>query len=178
MDEVRPSQSLLTNTNSLNSESANDEILNEMHRQLKAASRIVLNLKSKVEELSKQNALLSESEQKLAAKIDHLVKNEIERQEMWNQKSESLMQEILTLKKETNRLQEQELALKSKLQAYENPDGVPDFVDANKKVRLAQDQMAKVIARHRREQKEWMARSETLESKVLLCKVNPFPERR
>ena len=59
-----------------------------------------------------------------------------------------------------------------------HPDGIPDFVDANKKVRLAQDQMVKIIARHRREQQEWMARSKTLESKVLLCKVSPFSDRR
>ncbi len=173
-DRTRASQSLLS---SLTSESANDEILNEMHRQLKAASRIVMNLKSKVEELSKQNTILTESEQQLVATVAHLKKLEIEHQLMFDNKSGILMKELDRVKQETNRLQEQELTLKSKLQSYENPEGIPDFVDANKKVRLAQDQMAKVIARHRREQQEWKARNELLESKVLTCKVNPFVDR-
>ncbi len=174
LHENQTSQRMTPNPNALRSESENDEIINEMHRQLKAASRIVLNLKSKVEELCKQNALLSESEQHLAAKVSALEKSEIGRHEICDQKSENLMQELKRIKQEKIRLQEQELA---RLQAYENPDGIPDFVDANKKVRLAQDQMAKVIARHRREQQEWMTKSETLESKVLLCKVSPSSNR-
>jgi hypothetical protein len=105
-----------------------EEILQEMYRQLKTASRIISNLKLKVEELSLENC-------QLFARNGILEKPAI--------KLESVDQQ---------------------------PDHV-SAIDANKKVRLAQDQMAKVMAIDRREIQEWISKCKSLEQQLENSKV-------
>lgn len=160
----------MTTPGSSRIENSNDEILHEMHRQLKAASRIVMNLKSKVEDLTKHNAQLQESQRENLLKIEELEKINQELQGMINPSSLNLTEELDLLKTEIRRLKEQEIA-KSKPDRSENSDSLSSIADANKKVKLAQDHMAKMIARHRREVQDWVSKCESLEKNVETSKV-------
>jgi hypothetical protein len=105
-----------------------EEILQEMYRQLRTASRIISNLKLKVEELSVQNnQLLSKN---------HFLEKPTTRKDDVGQQSENVL-----------------------------------GIDANKKIRLAQDQMAKVMATDRREIQEWISKCKILEQKLEKSKV-------
>ena len=154
------------------SESTNDDMLHEMHRQLKAASRIMINLKSKVEDLTKRNEVLADSEQNLKQKLSDLEKWKLQHEDP----ASSIIEERDLLRSELKQLKEAEQAFKSTMNAQENPDGLTGVLEANRKVKLAQDQMAKLIARHRREFQDWILKSEKLEKSIQIDKVGQSQE--
>ena len=126
-----------------------------MHKQLKAATRIISNLKSKVEELTNQNSRVS-------LDLAQTKKSAIDQQESYRLRSETLMRQIEDMRKDA-------FAKQAKFVTHEHDEGTG--IDADRKVRLAQDQMAKVMAKYRRELQDWAAKYSDLEEKLQICKV-------
>jgi chromosome segregation ATPase len=162
MSDVGMNQGTANTASSL--ESGKDEMLHEMHRQLKAASKVVINLKTKLEELSHQNMILSDSERKLQTKISSL-ETQLQEQRV------VLMTQVEELQKECKRLRESEILNKSTTNLQEHSEDSASVADANKKVRLAQEQMAKVMAKDRKEIQEWANKCRSLEIALTTSKV-------
>ena len=131
-----------------------DEILHELHGQLKAASRIVQNLKYRVEELTNQNNSLSQSESDLQRRSSSQEKII---QDLRCHQS-ALMEEVEKLRK-SSESNEHSVSDSSMGETAENGMGI----DLAKIKKLAQEQMAKLIARHRSELQEWRSRYKALE---------------
>ncbi len=128
----------------------------EMHKQLKAASRIISNLKSRIEDLTKRN-------DQLTFEITSLEKTGKDQLKVHREKSQSLTDQIEKLTSELSKTRDEI----STVHQQEETSGI----DANKKIRLAQDQMAKVMAKDRRELQEWISKCNALEQRIATCKV-------
>ncbi len=99
----------------------------------------------------------------MKSKMEDLTKQNdqlISEQELNRKKSQSLTQQVEKLTAELSKMREQSEEISG--------------IDANKKVRLAQDQMAKVMAKDRRELQEWISKCNILEQRISTCKVCPL----
>ena len=139
-----------------------DEILHELHGQLKAASRIVQNLKYRVEELTNQNNSLSQSESDLQQRS--LSQEKVIRDLRCHQSA--LMEEVEKLRKGSESF-EHSVPDSSISETAENGIGI----DIAKIKKLAQEQMAKLIARHRSELQEWRSKYKALEDMLRRSQV-------
>ena len=123
--------------------SEREEILDEMHKQLKTASRIISSLNSKVEDLTKQNADLSAE----------------------------LSSVRLVLK--DNRIKDSKSEAPKTKDAKPRVDEMDDDtggLNADKKIKLAQDQMAKLMLKNRKEVQDWSSKCSDLERNLQKCK--------
>ena len=149
----------------------NDEILHELHGQLKAASRIVQSLKNQIQDLKSKNEAYADSERKLLAKLAdrELLVKELT---ILNQTTSfALTQEKEKSVSEAKLLKENDGCSKSIASTYERTDNLGKSLDSDKKLKLAQDHMAKLIARHRNELQEYMSKVGKLNIVINKCKV-------
>ena len=146
----------------------NEDLLHEMHKQLKAASRIISNLKTRVEELDAQTRSFKLIEADLHTKIQSLEKEIKGKVELCEQKELYIRNELHKRKPETAQMEVSDKDSKSSM-GQETLESC--LAEANKKLKLAQDQMARIIAKDRRELQDWVLKCQVLERNESRAKV-------
>ena len=123
-------------------------LLEEMHKQLRAASRVIQCLKARVEELAVGRSELLETEADLEQRLARALQSEA-----------ALLARVAELEAAAAR------RVASPYEA-EALDGATVLAEAQRRAKLSQDQLAKTMALHRKEVEEWTARCRRLEETV------------